>query len=82
MHNTRANQRLDSPQMCMPKTLCKEFKLIGELDGEKYELLHVLNNRKRSYHLPVNRTLDKLTLVPLEGWEGSKEIPIISFDFR
>lgn len=81
MHSSRANHRLDSPQMCMPKTLCREFKLTGELDGEKYELLHVLNNRKRAYHLNVNKRLDKLILTPIEGWGEDKSIPVISFDF-
>lgn len=81
-HTTRANQRLDSPQMCMPKTLCREFKLIGELQGEKYELLHISDNRKRSYHLKVDQTFDKLTLIPIDSWGENKEVPIISFDFN
>jgi len=81
VHSTRANHRLDSPQMCMPKTLCKEFKLVGELDGNRYELLHVLNNRKRSYHLDINKTLDKLILIPVDNWGNDDKIPVISFDF-
>lgn len=81
-HFTRANHRLNSPQMYMPKTLCKEFKLIGELDGEKYEFLHILNNRQRSYHLNINRKLDKLILIPIDSWGDEKRIPIISFDFN
>ena len=81
-HLTRANQRLDSPQMCMPKTLCKEFKLVGELNGSQYELLHILNNRKRSYHINVNQTFDKLILIPVDNWGDNKIIPIISFDFN
>lgn len=82
VHLTRANQRLDSPQMCMPKTLCKEFKLIGELNEKKHELLHVVNNRKRSYHLNVNQKFDRLILIPVDSWGDNKIIPIISFDFN
>ena len=82
MHTTRANQRLDSPQMCMPKTLCRKFKLIGELRGKKYELLHISDNRKRSYHLNVNQIFDKLILIPLDSWGEMKEVPVISFDFN
>ena len=80
-HTMRANQRLDSPVMHMPKTLCKEFVLYGEQDGVKTELLRVENNRKRSYHIPVNGVFDKLVLVPLQSWSDSETIPVISFDF-
>ena len=80
-HSTRANHKLNSPQMHMPKTLCKSFTLLGELDGEKIELLKVCDNRKRSYHIELNRRLDKLILIPLESW-GEEKIPVISFDFH
>lgn len=78
---TRANVRLNSPQMTMPKTLCKEFKLIGELNGEQEELLNVTNNRKRAYHLELNKKFDKLTLIPVCDWGGNEQITVASFDF-
>lgn len=81
-HPMRANYRLDSPQMCMPKTLCKDFKLIGEQDGKKFELLNVSNNRKRSYHLNLNQSFDKLILIPISNWGDSNCTPIVSFDFN
>ena len=81
-HSMRASQRLDSPQLHMPKTLCKEFKLVGELNGEKTELLHIKNNRKRTYHIDINKKLDKLSLVPLDGWGEDENINVISFDFN
>ena len=81
-HATRANQRQDSPQMHMPQTLCKEFKLIGELNGCACELLHVENNRKRAYHVNVGQPLDKLILIPQNSWGDSRDIPVISFDFN
>ena len=80
-HPMRANQRLDSPQMHLPLTLCREFKLLGEADGEEFELLHVENNRKRAYHLPVKKKLDKLTLVPIGNWGKTSHTPVVSFDF-
>ncbi|MBQ7329709.1 MAG: FAD-dependent oxidoreductase [Oscillospiraceae bacterium] len=80
-HSTRANQRLDSPQMHMPKTLCKAFRVIGERKGEKQVLLEVTNNRKRAHHLQVDQVFDKLTLIPISGWDDSESIPVISFDF-
>ncbi len=81
-HSTRANRMLNSPIMHMPQTLCKSFLLIGELDGQRVELMHVTNNRKRAYHLEINKPLDKLILVPTETWGDKKETVIISFDFN
>ena len=80
-HSTRANQRLDSPQMYMPKTLCKAFRVIGERKGEKQVLLDVTDNRKRAYHVQVDQVFDKLTLIPVSGWDDKESIPVISFDF-
>ena len=80
-HTTRANTHLDSPQHRMPATLCKEFKLLGERNGESVELLHIQNNRKRCYHLTPNLTFDKLTLIPISSW-GGDTIDLISFDFN
>ena len=69
--------------MHMPKTLCREFKLIGGLNGEKTEILHVTDNRKRCYHINVDSTFDSLTLIPVDIWDDStEEIPVISFDFK
>ncbi len=78
--STRANLRLDYPQLTMPKTLCKEFRLLGERDGKVVELMHITDNRKRSYHISVNQEFDKLTLLPISSW-GNGKIPLISFDF-
>ena len=78
---TRANIRLDSPQLWMPLPLCREFKLLGQLNGETVELLHVTNNRKRCHHLTPNQTFDKLTLIPIRSW-GGDTIDLISFDFQ
>lgn len=80
-HVMRANQRLDSPVMHMPETLCREFKLIGEHFGKQTELLHVKDNRKRSYHLNLKQPFDKLILVPMSTWGGERKVPVISFDF-
>lgn len=81
IHNTRANQRLDSPQMHMPTTLCKSFKLYGELNGERKCILSVENNRKRSYHININESFDKLILVLESSWGDTEKIRIFSFDF-
>ena len=78
---TRALRRLDSPRLCMPKTLCKEFELIGKRNGKSKCLLSVKENRKRSYHVFVNGVYDELVLIPKSSWGDGKEISVISFDF-
>ncbi len=81
-HITRANTRLDSPMMHMPKTLCKEFVLYGEKEGVRVEMLRIEKNRKRAYHINVDKAVDKLILVPVDVWGEGKKIPVISFDFE
>ncbi len=78
---THSNQRLNSPMMHMPKTLCREFVLYGELEGKRREILKVTDNRKRAYHISINERLDKLILVPVNSWGDGEKIPVISFDF-
>ena len=81
-HSMRANVRLDSPQMHMPLTLCREFALYGEKNGERIEILHVSDNRKRSYYVTVGERFDALVLIPMDSWGDKNEIPIVSFDFE
>lgn len=81
-YSTYANRSLSMPQMHMPSTLCKEFRLIGRRNGVSYELINVLNNRKRSYHVEVNKVLDELVLIPIDNWGDEDKIHIISFDFQ
>jgi hypothetical protein len=81
-HSMRANQRLDSPQMHMPLTLCKEFTLYGERSGKRIVLLQIEDNRKRAYHVSIDQELDALILVPKSTWGEKGDIPIISFDFE
>ena len=81
-HSMRGNQLFNSPEMHLPKTLCRSFKLIGSLNGEATEILSVSENRKRAYHIPLNQKFDTLTLIPLEIWSDAEKIPVISFDFN
>ena len=78
--STRANLPLDYPQLTMPKTLCREFKLLGRKGDKVVELLHVTDNRKRSYHVRVDQTFESLTLIPISTW-GNEKASLISFDF-
>jgi len=31
--------------------------------------------------MQVDQVFDKLTLIPISGWDDSESIPVISFDF-
>ena len=81
-HLTRASVRLDSPVMTMPKTLVRSFRLLAGKDGAFKELVHVDNNRKRAYHIPVNEEFDSLILIPYSTWGDADKANIISFDFE
>ena len=80
--NMRANILLDSPQMHMPKTLCKEFYVeIESLDGVE-RVLQIENNRKRAYHLEINKKVLRLCLVPISNWGEKDNTKVFSFDFN
>ena len=81
MHNTRLLKRLDSPDLHMPATLCRAFKLLGKKGNEETTLLYVTDNRKRAYDLCVEGEFESLTLIPLALWGEGEKIPVISFDF-
>jgi hypothetical protein len=80
-HNTRILKRLDSPDLHMPKTLCRAFKLIGTKDGEEIELLSVEDNRKRAYDLALTGKFESLSLIPLSLWGEGEKVSVVSFDF-
>ena len=78
---TRANVLLDSPQMYVPKTLAKRFKLTALSEDGETELLSEEQNIKRMYHIKPNKPVSALRLTVLENWGGSEETSIFSFDF-
>ena len=79
---TRANVLLDSPQMHLPKTLCKTFRLTAETDQGEITLLSVENNIKRTYHCPISVAVNSLKLQVLGNWGDLEETPLVSFDFN
>jgi hypothetical protein len=81
-HVTRANVLLNSPQMHLPKTLCKAFRLTAVVNGQEQELLSVDCNIKRAYHLAVQAPITALRLTMTENWSGSAETELVSFDFN
>lgn len=82
LHATRSNILLSSPQIYMPKTLCREYEVYGECDGKRELLAHVSDNRCRYCHLSVDKSLDKLILKPISSWGEGDTVPVFSFDFK
>lgn len=80
-HSTRLTKMLSSPDLHMPATLCREFRLVGHKDGKEIEILHVSDNRKRSYDLSVSGKFEGLTLIPISLWGDGGRIAVVSFDF-
>ena len=80
-HATRANVLLSSPVMRMPQTLCRKFTLRIKGDGGEQSDMTVDENRKRAYHVPINRNVTRLDLILEENWGGTENTPLFSFDF-
>lgn len=76
-HSMRANIKLDSPDLHMPKTLCRNFEVWA--DGEM--ICKFDNNRKRSYNISIDKKVKKLSLIPISNWGDIATTNIISFDF-
>lgn len=81
-HSTRANVLLSSPQMHMPKTLCKEFYVEVESKDGTEKILCVKNNKKRSYHIHLDKSISALRLCVQSSWGESEDINIYSFDCK
>ena len=81
-HATRCNIRLDSPDTCLPATLCRAFclKVYGD-EGEK-TILTVKDNRHRAYDIPVGARVRAVALTVTDNWGGTEKTNILSFDFR
>ena len=81
-HVTRANVLLDSPQMHLPKTLCRTFILTALTENGEVELLSVKENRKRAYHCRVDAEVLGLRLRMLDNWGETESTNLVSFDFN
>ena len=82
MHVTRANVMLSSPQTCMPKTLCKSFRIVAQTEMGEKTLLSVKENILRSYHCPISEPVSAIRLEMNENWGGTDLTNLLSFDFQ
>ena len=78
----RANVPLDAPEMHMPKTLCRAFRLEIDTPAGTEVLANVAENATRSYHFPLSRKdILAIRLTLSENWGGIEETDLYSFDF-
>ncbi len=75
-HSMRANVRLDSPLVSLPKTLCREFAV----SSEGRLLCHVTDNRKRCIRIPVERRVRDVRLTVLSNWGETGKTRVLAFD--
>ena len=80
-YGTRCNIALDSPQTHIPTTLCREFVLEADINGNTERLLCTDKNRKRSYHIELGKPVTALRLIPISNWGNDEYTNIFSFDF-
>ena len=82
VHPMRANLRKDSPQTCMPKTLCRCFVLSAVTESGEREIINCAENIKRAFSVDINEYVRGLKLAVLSNWGGTEETNVFSFDFR
>ena len=81
IHTMRCNTRLDSPQFYVPKTLCKAFQITVTTAAASETIWEENCNRKRAYHLDINREITGICLTPVANWGEQDYTTIFSFDF-
>lgn len=81
-HATRSNVYLRSPQMHMPKTLCKDFVLKIETQSTKEIIYHINDNKQRAYHFSIEQKVNAMSLTPISNWGDTDVTSLFSFDFQ
>lgn len=82
VHPMRANVRLDSPQSCMPKTLCRAFTLSVTTENGTKTVLDEDCCITRSYTVKINEPVCGISLTPHSNWGGTGKTAVFSFDFK
>ncbi len=80
-HNMPCNYPLVQEKFKLPKTLIKEYKLLGISEDGKTEELRVTDNRQRFVKHTVNWKVKKLRFIPLST-HGSEEFRLFSFEIE
>ena len=82
-HATRCNIHLDSPlNFSLPSTLCRNFVLNVETEQGTETLLTVKENARRSYDIPVGKSVKAIELIVKDNYGNTPETSVFSFDFQ
>ncbi|MBQ8351350.1 MAG: FAD-dependent oxidoreductase [Clostridia bacterium] len=79
-HSMRANITPESPKMCVPKTLVRDYTLAWETADGKRETREITDNIRRMNEIPVGKTITRISLIPHRLWGERDEVHLFSFD--
>ena len=83
MHMTRCNLLPDSPVMCLPSTLCKDFTVYAvRTDSKKEIILRENENAKRLVKIKIHGEVTAVGIKMNEANGGGKTMRIFSFDIN
>lgn len=78
----RGNVRIDSPQSCVPKTLCKAFEVTVMTENGVKTILNQGCNLNRAYNIAINEHVYGVSFTPISNWGNTDTTTIYSFDFQ
>lgn len=81
IHITRSNTLLNSPDTCLPKTLCRDFELSLIMSNGEHKVYNITDNRKRTVVFNVGAELTQLSLKTVSNWGETETTRVFSFDF-
>lgn len=82
LYPMRGNVRIDSPQCCVPKTLCKEFSVTVTTENGEKTILEQDCNRNRAYNINIDEPVYSIAFVPKSNWGKTDTTTVFSFDFK
>lgn len=78
-HNMRANIRGNEPEMYVPKTLAKAYRVeVESVDGT--EIFEEKMNRKRNVLIDLQKKVREIHLTVDENWGGTTMTPVFTFE--
>ena len=79
-HSMRANVMQESPKMCVPKTLVRDYVLTWETADGKRQSVTVTDNIRRMNEIPVGEAVTRISLSPTRLWGDGDKVHLFSFD--
>ena len=80
-HNMPCHYPLIEKNFKLPKTLIKEYKLVGEnSDGEAF-IIHIEDNHQRFVRHRINHRVKSVKFIPISTW-GEKDFHLFSFEIK